>query len=83
MKKILLSIECPAISNIFDVYVPASLTVKEAARLLGKGLEEISNHRYISSGNEFLCKKEDRILLKEELMLKDYGIQNGDHIVII
>ena len=83
MEKILLSIECPSISNSFDVYVPTSLTVKEAAQLLGKGLEEISNRRYISSGNEFLCKKEDRILLKEEVILKDYGIQNGDHIVII
>ena len=83
MEKILVSIECPSIDRCYDVYIPNSLTVKQAARLLGKGMEELSNRRYISSGNEFLCMKEQHILLKEEVLLKDYGIQNGDHLVLI
>lgn len=83
MEKILVSIECPSIAQKFDVYVPKSLTVKEAAGLLGRGLEELSNHRYVSSGNEFLCMKETKVLLREEATLRDYGIQNGDCLVII
>lgn len=83
MEKVLVALECPSISKSYDVYIPDFLSVNMAASLLGKALEELSDYHYVSSGHEFLCLKEKRILLKGEASLKDYGIENGDHLIIM
>lgn len=83
MVNVLVSVHCPAISWIQDVYLPVSLTVKDISILLAKGLEDITNHRYVSSGNEILCLKDKGAILNEALYLKDCGIQNGDSLVLI
>ncbi len=83
MEKILVSLECPSISASYDVYIPGFLSVGMVASLIGKALEELSDYHYVSSGHEFLCLKEKRLLLKGKAALKDYGIENGDHLVIM
>lgn len=82
MEEILVSIKCPSISEVYDVYLPQSLHVEMAARLLGEGVEQLSNHRYTASGKELLCMAKDGVLMKQGLLIQDYGIQNGDELSI-
>lgn len=83
MSKILISLECPAIAESWDVYVPDTLTAGQAAGLMGRALEELSEGCYVSSGHEFLCHRERDVLLKESEELRNYGLQNGEHLIIM
>lgn len=83
MKKILVSLEVPAISGKYDISIPDFLEVNELVPLLASAVEELSDHKYVSSGHEFLCLKEKRMLIKDDETLKSYGLKNGDHLVLI
>ncbi len=82
MEEVLVSVKCPAISETYDVYIPQSLTVGETAKLLGRGMEELSERRYVSSGRELLCLVGDDILMKQDFCIRDYKIQNGDKLLL-
>lgn len=82
MEEVLVSIKCPAISKTYDVYIPQSLKVGEVAKLLGRGMEELSERQYVSSGHELLCLAGESILMKQELLVRDYKLQNGDELFL-
>lgn len=83
MDKIIIRLIVPTISREFDMYIPVSITISELTNLMIKAVEDITNKRYVSSGNEILCLKEKNTMLIQEAMVQSYGIQNGDHIVMI
>lgn len=81
--KILVTVSIPAISAQYDILVPNDLRIKTIASLIADSVEDLSDHKYISSGEECLCYKEKSIIMKNNSTLKRYGVQNGDHIIIM
>ena len=83
MDKIIIHLIIPAIEKDFDVKIPVHMTIGDLTGLLVKAVEEVSEQHYVSSGEEVLCLREKRIILHQDLTVKQYGIQNGNHIVMI
>ena len=81
--KILVNVFVPAISERYDILVPDDLRIRTVVGLIASGVEDLSDGNYISSGEECLCSVEKDILLRENTTLKNYGIQNGDHLMIM
>ena len=81
--KTLVNVSVPAISKSFDVLIPGFLTVKDIVPLIVCAIEELSNNLYVSSGHELLCLKERDILLNQDEVIENYGIENGDHLFLI
>lgn len=81
--KILVNVHVPAISQKYDVLIPDFLRIKSVTSLIAHTVEDLSNHMYVSSGEECLCSAEKNIVLRENATLEKYGIQNGDHLVLI
>ena len=83
MNKVLVSVRCATTDEAYDVYIPVNLTISQISMLLGKGVEEMSDRKYVSSGKELLCIKSANILLEPELTLSDYQVKNGDELLMI
>lgn len=81
--KILINVSIPTISEQYDVLVPDTLRIKAIISLVAETVEGLSNHLYIASGEECLCSVEKNITLKQNATLKSYGIQNGDHLMMV
>lgn len=81
--KLLVNIFVPAISERYDIWVPPLLRIKTVSSMLAEIVEQLSNHRYIKSGDERLCSVEKEITLRESANLKQYGIRNGDHLILM
>lgn len=81
--KILVNVFVPAIGKKYDVLVPDFLRIKIVSSLIAGTVETLSDNIYVSSGQEQLCSAEKNILLNSNVTLKKYGIQNGDHLVLI
>ena len=81
--KILVNIYIPAIGERYDVRIPNFLRIKSVTSMIANAVEELSNHLYVSSGDEQLCSVEKNILLRHNATLKQYGIQNGDHLILM
>lgn len=81
--KVLVNVHIPAISEDYDILVPGSLRIKNVTTLVASTIEELSNHRYVASGEECLCSVEKNILLRQNATLEKYGIKNGDHLIMM
>lgn len=81
--KVLVNVSVPSISEKYDLLIPDFLPVKEVATLIADAVEYLSNRRYVSSKQEFICLAEQEVLLREDLTLRDYNVRNGDHLVIM
>lgn len=81
--KILINVYIPAISASYDILVPQGLRIRQVITLIAGTVENLSNHLYVASGKECLCSAEKNILLRSNATLEQYGIQNGDHLVLM
>jgi len=81
--KILVNVYVPAISKKYDVSIPNTLIIKNVISLIASTVEDLSNRLYITSGEEYLYSAEKGILLRPNATLEKYGIQNGDHLVMM
>ena len=81
--KILINVYVPAIEMKYDILVPNFLRIRNITALIAETVENLSNHIYISSGAECLCSADKNILLRPNATLEQYGIQNGDHLVMM
>ena len=81
--KILVNVHIPAIGEHYDILIPESQRIKSVVALIAHTVEELSNHVYVASGEECLCSVEKNILLRHNATLEKYGIQNGDHLMLI
>jgi hypothetical protein len=82
MEKVLINLFVPSVGEKYDVYIPLFLTVAEISNLLAQMLGEIQNQRYVSSGREVLCSLDQKVILEREKTLRDYHVQNGEHLLI-
>ena len=81
--KLLVNIYIPSIAEQYDILVPDDLRIKSVITLIAGAVEGLSDHRYVVSGEECLCSNEKSILLRHNATLKQYGIQNGDHLIMM
>lgn len=81
--KILVNVSVPAIGEKYDILIPDFLRNKSVTPLIAEAVENLSNHLYVASGKECLCSAEKNILLRSNATLEQYGIQNGDHLVLM
>ena len=58
------------------------LTMQELAGLIATGLAELTNGRYEISGREMLCLKDPDTLLNQKKTPEDFGLRNGDELVL-
>ena len=81
--KILVNVSVPSMSKQYDVFIPENVRIQTAIYMLCEAIEELSNHRFVSSKQECLCSVDKNILLRKNATLAQYGIQNGDHLMLI
>ena len=81
--KILVNLYVPAIGEGYDILVPNFMKIRSVVSLIAGTVENLSDHLYVSSGEECLCSAEKNILLRPNATLEKYGIQNGDHLIMI
>lgn len=81
--KVLIGVSVPAISESYDVLVPDFVPVKDVTALITEAVVFLSNRRYVPSKQEFLCLKEQNVLLQQDLTLKDYKVKHSDHLVLL
>lgn len=80
--KLLITVIVPAISRQFDILAPKDLKIRSITPLIAETVEELSNHMYVATGQEFFCSVEKNSLLRQNETLESYGIQNGDHLIM-
>lgn len=56
--KILVNVFVPAIGKKYDILVPDFLRVRTITSLVARTVENLSDHMYVSSGEESLCSAE-------------------------
>ena len=81
--KILVNVFVPAIGKKYDILVPDFLKVRTVTSLVARAVVNLSDNMYVPSGNEKLCSAEKDILLNSNVTLEKYGIQNGDHLILL
>lgn len=81
--KILVNVYVPAIGKKYDILIPDFLRAKTVASLVASAVESLSDNLYVSSGEECLCSADKNIRLSPHVSLEKYGIQNGDHLVLM
>lgn len=67
----------------YDILVPCFMRIRSVTALIAGAVENLSNHMYVSSGEECLCSVEKNILLRHNATLEKYGIKNGDHLILM
>lgn len=73
----------PAINASYDIKIPLSLSVLDLVKLLGQAVENLSNGAYQSSGCEILSLENKEQILYYDQTPQDYGIQNGDVLMMM
>lgn len=81
--KVLVNVYVPAIGQGYDVLVPDDMRIRNVVSLIVGAVAESSSQLYVPSGEECLCSVEKNILLRANATLDKYGIQNGDHLIMM
>lgn len=81
--KLLINLSVPAVSGHYDLLIPNSLRIQEIIWLISEVVEELSDYLYAPTGDEVLCLKERNLILKRDRTFEDYGVKNGEHIILL
>ena len=82
MQKKCVVLEVPATGQSYDIMLPACITVGEATALLTGMVRELSAGQYVCTGNEILCRREGALLLRRSCTVEEYGISDGEHLIL-
>ena len=83
MGKLLLNVNIPAISESFDVFAPKDIPVSSIISVIIENVVNLSNGRYSVSNREMMMTYKPEMLLDPEKSLEDYGVKDGDRVLII
>ena len=83
MDHILITLYVPAIGLSYDIKIPVSLPIMDITQLLAQAVENLSNGEYVSSDSEILCLKNKEMILLNDQTPQEYGIQNGDELMMM
>ena len=74
----MITLKVPSVQMEQDVMIPDFHPVKEIIKLLTEAVGELTQNRYISSGEEVLCRETPDMILNERYTLQDYGVEHGE-----
>lgn len=74
----MITLKVPSVQMEQDVMIPDFLPVKEIIKLLTEAVGELTQNRYISSGEEVMCRETPDMILNERYTLQDYGVEHGE-----
>lgn len=83
MDHILITLYVPAIGQSYDIKIPVSLPIMDITQLLAQAVENLSNGEYVSSDSEIFCLKNKEMILLNDQTPQEYGIQNGDELMMM
>lgn len=78
MDKILVTLVVPSVEEKFDVLIPKFLTVAEVVDLLAEAVADVTQHMYVSSGSEVLCRSNPAMVLFPDRTMQEYGVEHGE-----
>ena len=82
MKK-MIQLQVPLLEQEFNVWVPVDVPVADVCKTLSEGVRELSQNLYCPSGSEMLIELNGRRLLDPARTLLDYGVGNGDSLLLL
>ena len=82
MNKLLITLEIPSMGESFDLFAPGFLEIRMLIPLLTEAVAELSGHRFTPSGGELLCSEKGETLFRPDRTLGDYGVKNGDRLML-
>ena len=82
MQKICVVLEVPSIGQSFDIMMPTYIAIGEAIDMLTGAVRELSAGQYVRTGEEILCRRDGAQLLKRSRTAGDYGVCDGEHLIL-
>ncbi|MCQ2520918.1 MAG: hypothetical protein MJ105_00940 [Lachnospiraceae bacterium] len=83
MAKVLISLSVPVIGEKYDMFVPDDVVIESLTKIVAQGVFDICGGKYLISGSEMLMKLNPEELLNPQKRLKDYGVLDGEHMMMI
>ena len=83
MEKLLIHLYIPAVQKNFDLFLPQEIPIEQIVQALSKGVQELSRERYAISGQEMLLQEGAIAPLSPKETLYQYGVRDGDKLLLI
>lgn len=83
MEKILAEISVPAIGKSYDIFLPKSITVAQAIRMLNQVFEGLNTEYFKDASEMFLCDKDNSVIYNPEEQIWETRITNGSKLLLI
>ena len=83
MSKIITALSVPVLNEKYDIFLQDNITIEQLIPVIIQGIFDISSGKYTSSGNEMLMSLNPERLLNPKKTLSDYGIMDGESLMII
>ena len=83
MGKILINVTVPLISKTYDMFVPVKCLLGELTKIIANGVKELSDGRFVPSGDEQLVCADPELLPDPEKTMSDYGFGDGSKFFLI
>jgi len=83
MNKLLVHLYVPAIMRDFDIFIPRDVPIGKLIPVLVEGIVQLSYGKYGASHRECLTPGGAGAPLQPDRALMDYGIQDGEMLLLI
>lgn len=83
MEKVMVVLEVPVLRQSYEMLLPQYVSIEMLLVLIVEAVCSVSGQIYQDSGQEFLCSKRHGRILDDRMTLQEYGIQNGEHLLLI
>ena len=83
MSKALVEVTIPAAEKKFDIFIPLDSRLYEVCILVSAALTELSEGKFIGSGDCVLCDGESGEVLDVSMIVSELGIKNGSKLMLI
>ncbi len=83
MEKLLIHLYVPALVKDYDLFVPQDVPIRTVTLVIENGVRELSVNRYTPSGKAFLLLQGGAAPLDPEKTLADYGVQDGENLLLV
>ena len=79
--KVIVSVWVPSISWQYDMQIPLHIPLDKLLPLILRVIREL-NESFCPSDPPILCHSETMMRMEQNITLKQYGIKNGDQLVL-
>ena len=83
MEKVLIHLSVPAVQESFDLFLPQDVEISQIIESMTEGISEMTSKRYAVSGKEMLIPEDSPVPLCPEKTLSQYGIQDGERLILV